>query len=264
MATILIVDDERMVCDLLRAVLSRYGHEVLMAFDGREGLKLFKKHHPSITLLDMDMPEMNGIEVLKKIRALDPKVPVIMLTGRGEVAQEYQARELGVTDFLRKGLSLDIVVRAMERVLQQPAQQSGPSVRSDQAAGAPPGAQKAESILVVDDEPQITDLLRKYFSGRGYQVRVASDGQKALALVDQKSPDLIVLDVHMPGMNGIEIIKKLRARNYGGGVVLLTSSQDEALLQEALQLGSVDILGKPVDLQRLELMVQLGLVLATP
>jgi two-component system response regulator (stage 0 sporulation protein F) len=117
---------------------------------------------------------------------------------------------------------------------------------------------------VVDDEPPIRELLRKFLTARDYQVRVAADGQQALALVDQKSPDIIVLDVHMPGMNGIEVLKRLRAKNYAGGVIFLTSSQDETLLQEGLELGSVDILGKPVDLERLELTIQLGCILSTP
>jgi len=119
-------------------------------------------------------------------------------------------------------------------------------------------------ILVVDDEPPIRELLKKYLSARGYRVRVASDGQQALALVDQKSPDLIVLDVHMPGMNGIEVLKKLRAKNYAGAVIFLTSSQDETLLRKGLELGSLDILGKPVDLERLELTIQLGCILSKP
>ena len=148
--------------------------------------------------------------------------------------------------------------------MQQPVKPPASPSQSTDAKKAPSHSQKAGSILVVDDEPPIRELLRKYFSSRDYQVRVAPDGQQALALVDQKSPDIIVLDVHMPGMNGIEVLKRLRAKNYAGGVMFLTSSQDEALLQEGLELGSVDILGKPVDLERLELTIQLGCILSTP
>ncbi len=264
MAKILVIDDERMVCDLLRAVLSRYGHEVITAFDGRNGLALFEQHRPRFTLLDLRMPGMDGIEVLTRIRALDPKASVIVLTGAGSADLENQARQMGVTDFLSKGLSLDVLVQAMERVMQQPVKPPASSSQSTDAQKAPSHSQKAGSILVVDDEPQIRDLLRKFLSARGYQVRVATDGQQALALVDQKSPDIIVLDVNMPGMNGIEVLKRLRAKNYAGGVMFLTSSQDEMLLQEGLELGSVDILGKPVDLERLELTIQLGCILSTP
>jgi DNA-binding response OmpR family regulator len=263
-ATILVIDDERMVCDLLRAVFSRYGHEVITAFDGRNGLALFEQHRPRFTLLDLRMPGMNGIDVLTRIRALDPRAAVIVLTGAGSADLENQARQMGVTDFLSKGLSLEALVGTVERVMQQPVEPPASPAQSAEAQKAPSHLQEAGSILVVDDELPIRELLRKFLTARDYQVRVAADGQQALALVDQKSPDIIVLDVHMPGMNGIEVLKRLRAKNYAGGVIFLTSSQDETLLQEGLELGSVDILGKPVDLERLELTIQLGCILSTP
>src|SRR5713101_6688344 len=121
MATILIVDDERLICDLLRAVLGRQGHEVITASNGKEGLEMFKQHKPRFTLLDLRMPEMNGIEVLKHIRAIEPKAAVMILTAWGSDALEQQARQLGVMDFLSKGLALDVLVAAMERALPKSA-----------------------------------------------------------------------------------------------------------------------------------------------
>ena len=264
MATILIVDDERLICDLLRAVLSRHGHEVLTASDGREGLELFKKHRPHFTLLDLRMPEMNGIEVLKQLRAIDPQAAVMILTAWGSDALEQQARQLGVMDFLSKGLSLEVLVAAMERALQQTAQAASPA-QAAAPAGAPRAAPAAagdgDFILVVDDEPQIRDLLKRFLSLRGYKVQVVSDGQQALTMVQQEAPQLIVLDMYMPGMNGVEVLRQLRGRKFTGGVILLTASQDDKLLQEALDLGSVDVMGKPVDLERLALAIQVGCIL---
>ncbi len=236
MSTILVVDDERLICDLLRSVLAGHGHEVLMAMNGREGLELFKKHRPRFTLLDLRMPEMNGIEVLKQIRAIDPQAAVLILTAWGSDALEQQARQLGVVDFLSKGLSLDVLVDAMERTLQQTAHAASP------AQAAAPG-------------------LKRFLTLRGYKVRVASDGQQALTMVEQQAPQLIVLDVYMPGINGVEVLRQLRRRKFTGGVILLTGSQDDKLLQEALDLGSVDVMGKPVDLERLALAIQVGCIL---
>jgi len=71
MATILVVDDERVFCDLLKTVLGSNGHEVFTAYNGREALNLFSQHRPQFTLLDLRMPEMNGIEVLRQIRTID-------------------------------------------------------------------------------------------------------------------------------------------------------------------------------------------------
>ncbi len=264
MSTILVVDDERLICDLLRSVLAGHGHEVLMAMNGREGLELFKKHRPRFTLLDLRMPEMNGIEVLKQIRAIDPQAAVLILTAWGSDALEQQARQLGVVDFLSKGLSLDVLVDAMERTLQQSAQAAA-SAQATAPGGAPQAAPVAagdgDFILVVDDEPQIRDLLKRFLTLRGYKVRVASDGQQALTMVEQEAPQLIVLDVYMPGINGVEVLRQLRRKKFTGGVILLTGSQDDKLLQEALDLGSVDVMGKPVDLERLALAIQVGCIL---
>jgi DNA-binding response OmpR family regulator len=265
MSTILVVDDERLMCDLLRAVLVRHGHEVLTAMNGREGLLLFRKHRPRFTLLDLRMPEMNGIEVLKQIRAVDPQAAVLVLTAWGSDALEQQARHLGVVDFLSKTLSLDVLVEAMERTLQLSGQAATPAQAAEPAGArqaAPTAADDGDFILVVDDEPQIRDLLKRFLSLRGYKVQVASDGQQALTMVEQVPPQLIVLDVYMPGINGVEVLRRLRGMKFTGGVILLTASQDDKLLQEALDLGSVDVLGKPVDLERLALAIQVGYILS--
>jgi len=122
MPTILVVDDELMLCDLLKMELSTFGHEVVIANNGREGIALFAHRRPDLTLLDLHMPDMGGIEVLKRIRELDPQAGVIVLTGGGTDDLENQARELGVHEFLRKGLSLNVLVRALGRAMQQPGQ----------------------------------------------------------------------------------------------------------------------------------------------
>ncbi|TAL08524.1 MAG: response regulator [Nitrospirae bacterium] len=264
MATILVIDDEQMICDLLRSVFGAHGHEVFTATGGREGLELFRQKKPRFTLLDLRMPEMDGIEVLQKIRTIDPQAPVIVLTGGGTDALEIRARGLGVTDFLRKALPLETLVKAMDRVMQR----SGKTAQAPPAAIAveeePPDSMDAPSVLVVDDEPQIRSLVSQYLTRRGYRVRVAPDGPAALAMVKERLPQFVILDMYMPGMNGLEVLRELRANKYEGGVLGLTGSQEENLLQGVLDLGAVDVMGKPVDMERLELAVQLGCLLTTP
>jgi len=65
------------MCELLKAVLARHGHEIIMAFNGRDGIALFKQHRPRITLLDLGLPDINGIQVLQEIRAIDPHAPAL-------------------------------------------------------------------------------------------------------------------------------------------------------------------------------------------
>jgi DNA-binding response OmpR family regulator len=254
MATILVVDDERMLCDLLQEMLRRHGHEVFTAYSGQEAIELHRQRRPHFTLLDLTLPDMNGIEVLTRIRESDPKAGVMILTGAASDKLERQAQQLGVTDFLIKGLSPEALMGAVTRAVQP---QSPPAAYADMT----PEMHRGDSILVVDDERQVCEVLTKFLTSRGYRVQSAQDGPAALALAESERPQFIVLDINMPGMNGIEVLRKLRARQYAGGVMMLTGSQDQSLLKEALDLESVDILGKPFDLERVALAIQVGLIL---
>lgn len=121
MAKILVADDEPMIRDLLQQVLTRHHHEVVVAGDGREAMDLFRRHRPDVTLVDLHMPVMNGLEVLRQIRAMDPVCAVIMVSGEdGADGPEVQARQLGVTDFVRKGFSLDNLIAATNMAAKQP------------------------------------------------------------------------------------------------------------------------------------------------
>lgn len=257
MIKILIVDDDQMNCDLLQNVFTRHGYQVISTTSGREGLNLFRKHAPRVTLLDLRMPEMDGLTVLKEIRAIDPHAPVIILGGGATDVQENQARALRVTDFVRKGLSLDILVEAVNRVSQLPAQPN--------ATPIPPSSghaiqQMDESILVVDDDPLVRDLLVQFLSLRGYRALGVKDGDDALRMVEDVPPDLILLDMIMPGMAGIEVLQALREKEYPGGIIIMTGSHNEELLEEAWALGPQEVLVKPIDLERLLTAIQLVLV----
>ncbi|HEX3204253.1 MAG TPA: response regulator [Nitrospiraceae bacterium] len=116
MARVLVVDDDPLVCTLIRNVLNRRGHEVSIATNGERGVQFFQKHRPAVTVLDLSMPGMNGLEVLKQIRALDPSAPVIVLTGAGATDLEMEVKALGVKDVLYKGSSLRVLTRTLEEV----------------------------------------------------------------------------------------------------------------------------------------------------
>ena len=257
MIKLLIVDNDQMNCDLLRNVFAKQGYQVISTTSGREGLDLFRTHNPRVTLLDLRMPEMDGLTVLKEIRAIDPHAAVIVLGGAATDLQENQARELRATDFIRRGLSLDILVEAVTRIAQRRAPSSTTSIQS---VNRPVSQQMDESILVVDDEPLVCDLLVQFLRLRGYRPIGVKDGREALRIVEEMSPDVILLDMIMPGMAGIDVLRALRAKDYPGGIIIMTGSHNEELLEEAWDLGPQEILGKPVDLDRLLTAIQLVLV----
>jgi DNA-binding response OmpR family regulator len=255
MSTLLVIDDDRLNCDMLQTVFARQGYQVLTATSGQEGLELFHKRNPRVTLLDLRMPGMDGLAVLKEIRAHNPAAGVIILGGGATEDQENQARELCVTDFFRKGLSLDMLIGVVNHIAQQGARDK-PGCGNSQLNNP----SLNESILVVDDEGLVRDLLVRFLGLRGYHVRGAKDGVEALSMVAEFKPDLIVLDLVMPGMSGIEVLRSLREKEYAGGIIILTGNHNEGLVEEAWLMGPQEALGKPVDLERLFIAVQLVMV----
>ena len=129
MANILAVDDDEKIRGLLHVILRRKGHHVMTASDGQKGIELFRRERPHVTILDFEMPDMDGLAVLREIRAIDQQAPVIMLTGAGTEERKQQARELGVTHFLAKGFSLHELGAALNLVLPPPDQDSTKSAR---------------------------------------------------------------------------------------------------------------------------------------
>ena len=257
MIKILVIDDDRMNCELIQSVFTRHGYQVLSATSGIEGLTLFRQQAPRVTILDLRMPEMDGLTVLKEIRAYDPHAPVIILGGGATEEQENQARGLRVTDFIRKGLSLDVLVECVNRVVQLPVKFPPALPGGVGSAGV---ADTGETILVVDDEPLIHDLLVRFLSLRGYRALGVKDGPEALSMVEQAPPDLILLDLLMPGMDGVEVLRQLRQREYRGGVIIVTGSHDEDSLDEAWVMEPQEVIGKPIDLEQLLTSIQLVLV----
>jgi len=108
-STVLVVDDEESIRELIRKKLTQQGRHVLVAARGQEAIEVFRRHRPDITILDLHMPEMNGIEVLRQIRAVDPQATVMVFTGADTEASAREAKDLGVTEFLQKGLSLPAI-----------------------------------------------------------------------------------------------------------------------------------------------------------
>jgi DNA-binding NtrC family response regulator len=120
MSKILVIDDEPSIRDLLDTLLRRKGYVVVLAESGRKGLELFRRDHPDVIILDMKMPGMDGLTVLQEIHRLDPRQPVIILTGAGTPETEQQVRAMGVTEYVEKEFSLHLLGDSLKRLLKTP------------------------------------------------------------------------------------------------------------------------------------------------
>jgi two-component system response regulator AtoC len=107
-------------------------------------------------------------------------------------------------------------------------------------------------VLVVDDEKIIVNLLREFLQRKSYEVITASDGAEALEKVRSESPKVVLLDINMPGMSGLDVLQNIRQSDPQVGVIMVTAMADEELGRSALSAGAFDYIMKPFDLEYLE------------
>lgn len=107
-------------------------------------------------------------------------------------------------------------------------------------------------VLVVDDDPEVRQVLREFLSSRGYDVTTASGGAEAVAIVETTKPDLVLLDVAMPDMDGVETLKRIVAIEPALAVIMVTANADIGITSKLLALGAVDYVPKPFDLDYLD------------
>jgi len=255
----LVVDDVPAMCQLTAGQLRSLGATAITTVsNGEDALRQLRMRSFDIVLSDWNMPVMDGLALLRNIRA-DPQLshlPVVMVTADAERERITQAISAGVSDLLVKPYTSARLADKIGGALSGRRRSPSPALGEGAAAGARSAKQKA-TLLVVDDTPDNVRLIADLFSDE-YRVRVAHSGEKALAVCKSDSPpDLVLLDVMMPGMDGFEVAHHMR--DYPGSahipVIFVTALSDAASRQRGMHLGAVDFVTKPIDPDTLRLRV---------
>ncbi len=132
---ILVIDDEVNVANLLADAVRTAGHESLVALDGEDGLACLRRERPDAVFLDVWMPTMSGIEVLRRIRATEPALPVVLITGHAGPQDLDEARHLGISEVIEKPHILTNLTSALEAVRPRPRGTGGTAPDADQIGG---------------------------------------------------------------------------------------------------------------------------------
>ncbi len=227
---ILIVDDNVEFCDNVRRILTFKGYETTGVFDGFTALEAVEKDDFDLVLMDIKMPVMNGVETFKKLKQLAPQTPVIMITAYAVEDLIREALQEGAFAVFHKPLDFEGLFASIDKVL-------------------PDGA----LILIVDDEQMIRLHLRETLVKNGFRVEVAEDGETALQKVRNNNFDIILLDMKLPAMNGLETYLAIRDIRNDAMVILITGYLDEIgnLARQSVEKGVYTCLEKPLDLDRL-------------
>ena len=248
MPRVLVVDDEVRMRELLYDALIGKGHTVSTAGTGAQALEMLKAQRPQLVLLDAQLSGLSALEIAQRIRSFDDAVPILFWKGHDE--PEIAADELeraGVEAVVEKEWEVPRIVERLEQSL----------ARSVRAGGAPSGAKAlgvAGALLIIDDDPQIQQLLKMFFTSKGLSVLVASSGEEGLQALARR-PVLVLLDINMPGMDGVMTLKKIKAAQPKLPVAMMSGGGEVGMAREALKLGAYDYISKPFSLEYLETVV---------
>lgn len=236
MIKLLVVDDEPGICDILKKTFSPIGFTVLTANSGKDGLALAKKENPQIVFLDVKMLGMSGLEVLKEIKGFDKSIKVIMITVLDDAETRLQAEKLGADHFITKPFNSE----ELERI----------GLKEVEILRKP-------KIMVVDDEEDVAISLSNSVSRRfNCEVEKALSGEEALSKMKEKNFDLVITDIKMPGLSGVDIMKEAKKFSPQTKFLAISAYDSHEIAQEALKAGAVDFIPKPHTTQTMELKVK--------
>ncbi|MBN1440935.1 MAG: response regulator [Anaerolineales bacterium] len=226
---VFIVDDDRDFAESLADILAGAGHRVELCFDGETAVRLFREKEFDITFLDVKLPGKNGVESFFEIRKIRPRARVVMMTAYSVEQLVRQAVDQGALGVLRKPFDTERMLAMLEDV-------------------RPDGL-----ILMADDDPDFVDSLRQMLMERGYRVLVAHTGEEALKAVLADGIDVLVLDLRLPVLSGLEVYLELKRRNRTVPTIIVTGyAQEEAPAMDQLRAMSVaGCLVKPFDPEEL-------------
>ncbi|MDQ1333844.1 MAG: hypothetical protein QG552_794 [Thermodesulfobacteriota bacterium] len=164
MRKILVIDDEKPTLNMFRLFLGAYGYTVLTAENGAEGLEAFERERPSIVLTDLKMPGMDGLEVLRRLKGLDPSAEVIVITGHGDMDLAVEAMNLDATDFINKPIQKSALDHALKRAEER--------INSAHKDVAEVSLRSIDDVTVMDIKGQVDSssepmLLNAYEKAKG-------------------------------------------------------------------------------------------------
>ena len=211
---VLVIDDDPDSLVLMEDYLADFGCEVLQASSGTVGLEMVRTHRPDLVTLDLHMPDVDGWEVLRRLKA-DPDVSHIPVVIASVAANEGRGRLFGAVDLLTKPIERSDLLRVLWRQLVN---------------------QHGRKVLLVDDDPEIQTLLKNGLAMDDLDVHCVSNGEEALLFLERDTPAAVLLDLRMPVMDGFEFLYRMRESRYHKGLPVIAITVKRLTPEEETQL----------------------------
>ena len=255
MARILIIEDNPANMKLASLLLCNAGHTVLCAVDAETGLTLARADQPDLILMDIQLPGMDGLAATSILKqdSSTAAIPVIAVTAMAMKADQEKSQVAGCDAYIAKPLRYQELYAAIDTLLIKRKSETASEANS---LHLPPVA----TILIVDDEMQDRKLLEMLLKHEGYLTRSAATGEEALASIAQHAPDLILLDIMMPGpgIDGYQVAQTIKAMPATSSIpiIMVTVQTDRSARMAGLNAGAEEFLTKPINRAELSLRVR--------
>jgi two-component system response regulator HydG len=227
--SILIVDDDISQCKTMSFVLRRKGYAVATVTDGAAAIERVQEQPFDMIFMDIKMPLMDGVETYRRIKITRPGAVVVMMTAYAVEDLVQEAIQEGAYGVIYKPLDIEKVVALIERARE---------------------ATQGALILVVDDEPGTCITLKNILTRKGYTVGIAHTGEEAIALAEEKTYEVVFIDIKLPTINGLETYLALKHINPEVVAIMMTAYRQEVrdLVGQALNETAYACLYKPFDM----------------
>lgn len=227
-ASILIVDDNISLFKTMSFVLKHKGFAVTTVESGIDAIELVKKNNYDLIFMDIKMPVMNGVESYKEIKRIRPDVVVMMMTAYSVEELVQEALVEGAFGILYKPLNVEQMIATVQDAKE-----------------------KGGLILVIDDDPSICATLKKILTKRSYKVVTTTTGEKAIELAKKNKFDLILIDMKLPVLNGLETYLALKEIDQNIIAIMMTAYGQEMnqLVSNALSESAYACLPKPLNIE---------------
>ena len=228
---LLIIDPDRQLAEQLMNEAANWGFRSAIATTLTEAETTIEQDSPTVVLLDPDIthPTIESLRLLAKLGHQTPAVPVLVLTSHDRLTDRLEVAQLGGHSFLHKPLPPDQVLKAVAQAAQ----------RAEAAK---------QRVMIIDDDPQILTILKGFLEPWGLNVTTLNDPQQFWETLESCSPDLLILDVRMPSLSGIELCQIVRNDSRWGRlpIIFLTTHTDATIINQMFSVGADDFVSKPI------------------
>ena len=226
---ILVVDDDVDTCQNLSDILSDFGYEVDVAYDGPQALEMVQQKPYDVALLDFKMPGMDGLTLYRKIRALRSDTVAMIITAYATNETRQEAIDAGMWQVLSKPVAFPKLLSLVEQIANQPL------------------------VMVVDDDHDLCEHLWELLHQRGYRVALAYNHQDASERMREKNFRIVLVDLKLPGGDGQDVLDLIRQSNPQAHTVLITEERlgDEEPVAQAVEEGADAVCYKPFNIPQL-------------